>query len=317
MTMWIYDYAKDPLLSHEMTMEELVTKIGQPAVFAGTEVDDATQSSLIDFFLLDRLCDKEKRFLWLWRRRLNLYYPIYKEQLEMWEERRAEKWFFDNFKEETTQHDGTFKLDENTKVELMRELERKFADIFSSKTTGTGTSDGTTAHTGDTNSTGTENSEDNGNSKNRSFAFNYPESNYQGGVIPYDMDNNPSVEFINTQADALGKTDNTHSGNTENEGHETADDERHDEYKQSGTTDNTDDSMTNETGNENTTGERGQETETHWTEKVNRQGDNLNALARELIEQIPLTNFFKELTDKLQVCFQSTYLLDELMEGDD
>lgn len=312
-----FNYYDNPFLKHEPTLEELVDKIGQPAVFAGTDVDAVTQNSLIDFFLLDRLCDVQKRFLWHWRRNLNLYYPIYKQELDMWAERRAEKWFFDNFKSETRQHDGTFKLDENTKVELMRELSRTINDIFASKTHGEGNSSGKTSSTADSNSSSSDTYTNGSDGKRRQFSFNYPESNYTGGVIPYDINNNPSVEFISTQGDGLDKSTDTHTGSDESENHSETDGTRSDEYTQNGTADNTNDQKTAENTGENTTGERGQETETHWIETLKRQGDNLNALATELIAQIPETNFWKKFTSHLKCCFQQTYLVDELLEEDD
>lgn len=316
---WMFpiNYSDDPFLKHEPTLEELVDKIGQQAVFAGTDVDVVTQNSLIDFFLLDRLCDTQKRFLWLWRRNLNLWYPIYKQELDMWAERRAEKWFFDNFKNEERTHDGTFHLDEETKVELLRELERTINDVFSSKTHGegenSGKSDGTTAG----NSEGTDEYQDGSNGKRRSFSFNYPESNYSGGVIPYDIENNPSVEFISTQGDGIDKTNDNHTGSdtkrTDGENHDT----NSGNYTQDGTVDNTNNQTSKEGTGENTTGNRGQDTQTHWKETLKRQGDNLNSLAEELINQIPTTNFWNKFTRKMKTCFQTTYLVDELLEEDD
>lgn len=312
-----FNYYDDPFLKHEPTLEELVDKIGQPAVFAGTDVDTLTQNSLVDFFLLDRLCDAQKRFLWHWRRNLNLYYPIYKQELDMWAERRAEKWFFDNFKNETRQHDGTFKLDEETRVELMRELSRAINDIFASKTHGEGNSSGKTGSTTDSNGSGSDTYNNGSDGKRRQFSFNYPESNYTGGVIPYDLNSNPNVEFISTQGDGLDKSTDTHNGSDENEAHSETDGTRSDEYTQNGTTDNTSDQKTAESAEETTSGTRGQETATHWIETLNRQGDNLNALATELIAQIPETNFWKKFTSHLKCCFQQTYLVDELLEEDD
>lgn len=308
------NYYDDPLLRHEMTFEELAAKIGTSGIFSGTDVDTATQSALLDYFLFDRLCDREARFLWLWRRRVNAYYPVYREQLSMWEARRAEAWFFDNYKKQTTQHDGTFTLDETTKTEILRELERILSDIFSGKTTGTGKSSGTTDHTGDTDGETAENRTGAETGKNRGFSFNYPESNYSGGVIPYDIDNNPVVEFINTQNDGLNKSNTTDTANGTSEQHDTYKDDRSDEYTQSGTTDNTDDQTTKETSEENANGTRDQNTETHWTEIVNRQGDNLNALAAELLDQLPRTDFFRQFADHLEPCFQKAFLLDELIE---
>lgn len=311
-----WKYSDDPSLRHEMTLEELKEKIGQPAVFAGTTVDEETQNQLLDFFLLDRLVAPQKQFLWYWRRRLNLYYPIYKEELEMWAERKTEKWFFDNHKKETKTHDGTFKLDEETKAELQRTIARTVADVFAGTTSGTGKSSGTTERSSDSTGESSDTYANGSEGKDRNFSFNYPESNYQGGVIPYDLNNNPVVEFISTQGDHLDKSSDTHNGSGSDERHDTGDEIRSDQYENSGTNDHTNNTTADETDGETSTGTRGQETTTHWEESTDRQGDNLNALVDELITQIPSTNFFKKLTDKLKPCFQHTYLLDEIMEED-
>ena len=112
---WFERYDRDPILRHEITFSELVEKLGSIEVYKNTSVNAETQNALNDFFAFDRLCDKEKKFLWFWRRRLNLFYPIYAQELEMWKERKTEKWFFDNYKNDSITHDGTFSLDEDTK----------------------------------------------------------------------------------------------------------------------------------------------------------------------------------------------------------
>lgn len=314
MSLCLYNYDNDPLLRHEVTLEELVADIGLDGVFDGTDVDTATRTAIADFFMLDRLCDTKKQFLWVWRRNLNLYYPIYKEQADMWAERKTRTWFFDNFKDETRQHDGTFKLDETTKAELLRELSSAVKDIFASKIHSEGDESAASVHTGSADASETDAYTNGSTGKNRTFSFNYPESNYQGGVLPYELSNNPNVEFINAQSDGLSKSDDTHNGSDSRESHDESDDKTTREFATDGTTDNTDDRKTEENSVDNSTGEHAQQTETHWTERVNRQGDNLNQLAAELIAQIPATNFFKELIGHLKPCFQQTYLVDELIE---
>lgn len=310
-------YSDDPLLRHEMTLEELNEKIGQDKIFSGTEVDAETQNKLIDFFLLDRLGFSEKKFLWMWRRNLNLYYPIYKQELEMWSERKTEKWFFDNHKKGTTEHKGKTTLDEQTRVELSRTLARVVADVFSGKTSTEGNSSGKTSSETDSNGENEDTYKNGSTGKDRQFTFNYPESNYQGGIIPYDLDNNPSVEFISAQADRLNKSDDTHTGSGADENHAETAGTHSDEFQTNGTDDNKRDVNTNDTEHSESNGTRGQEGTDDWTEQTDNQGDNLNKLVDELIAQIPLTNFFKKFTDKLKPCFQQTYLMEEVMEEDD
>ena len=86
---WFVRYDLDPILKHEITFSELIEKLGSIEVYKNTSVNMETQNALNEFFAFDRLCDKEKKFLWFWRRRLNLFYPIYAQELEMWKERKA------------------------------------------------------------------------------------------------------------------------------------------------------------------------------------------------------------------------------------
>ena len=174
------------------------------------------------------------------------------------------------------------------------------------------------------------------NGKTREFTFNYPESNYQGGVLPYDMTNNPSVEFINSQGDRLTKTDKTSNGttgennNVHSEGSasgsstENASDQRiTNDSRAQDATDNTDETKTtnrtdnrNASANDNTTenGTKATDIEETINEIKTHQGDNLNKLAEDLINQIPTTNFFKQFTAVLYKNFQQCYLVDEIIE---
>lgn len=309
-------YSDDPMLRHRMTYGELEEKIGREKIFEKTGVDAETQEKLRLFFELDRLCDSEKRFLWLWRRRLLQWYPVYKDELTVWTERKTKEWFFDNYKMEHKEHGGTVKLDEATKTELTRVLSRVFEGILhgtegqvstsNAKTTADGTSSGN--HAGD-------NSKD-GNGKDRQFSFNYPESNYQGGVIPYDLDNDPSVEFISTQGDRISK--NHEEGHDESE--DTGTTSEKGTAEQTGKVDTKRDQNDNQTTNDNETqngnGEKKALTEENWQEDTRRQGDNINKLLDELLDTIGNTDFFKRFTKRLQPCFQASVLVDEIYEED-
>lgn len=312
---WIPSWSNVPEFKRECYFKDLVEKLGDTEVYRGTGVDVATQASLDEYFKYDFLCDTEERFLWLWRRALLEAYPVYIDQMEAWKRRKTYDWYFDNTKDKTVTHDGTFKLDEDTKAELLRDINRALSDvaktILDTDTTDTRDASGTSHTDTDENTNGT--SQDTG--KNRQFAFNYPESNYTGGVIPYDIDNNPSVEFISTQADGVNKSNNQHEDtSTASEDGKTTSTE-----KAKGTVDTTtdytdkQDETTKQT--ENQTASHGQETATHWTEATTYKGDSLNALARELIDLLPATDFFAQFVGKLKKCFMNDFLFDEVEEG--
>lgn len=311
---FLFPYDADPILRHEITFSELIAKLGDTEVYKGTAVNVETKQALDSFFAFDRLCDREKKFLWFWRRRLNLFYPIYEQELDMWKARKAEKWFFDNYKDETVTHDGTFSLDEKTKQDLIRELNTTINTVFGSKSTSETSGDTKTTHSGEYENANSGESNSTAMGKNRAFTFNYPESNYQGGVIPYDLDNNPSVEFIDTQGDTVSKTDTNETHSDRGSGTDEYTNTGHSEGTSKGATDST--TKTEQSTNENQTvnGTRDQDTATHWTETKRRQADNLNKLAMELIEQLPTTNFFLKLVKQVSICFETVRLEDEEME---
>lgn len=308
------DYKNDPLLKHRETFGELVERIGSPEVFNGTQVDEETREALTAYFEFDRLCTYERRFLWFWRRRLNIYYPIYKDSLAAWAERKSKEWLFDNFKTEDVTHDGTEKLIEGVMSELKKILDRTFNLTSAGKTTDTATDTGSNGETYSEDRSGESHAEGEATGKDRSFAFRYPESNYQGGVIPYDITNNPNVEFIDSQDDSISKSNNSadsrDSGNTDGERSGTM----KNEHTGAGTSDRTDASATHDAGTDNSKTDRTQDVTNHWTETRKRQGDNLNLLMTELIEQLPTTDFFLQFVKKLQPCFQVVYLSDEIIE---
>lgn len=272
------NYYDNDLLRHFETLEELKSDIGQNEIYKGCISDSETNDKLTDFFLLDRLGTYRKRFLWLYRRRINVYYPIYKDQLDLWASRKTYEWFYDNVKGEWLTHDGVYKLDEWSKTQLLKEITKNVIDNFTQHTDEQGTSDTTEK------------------GKTRQFAFNYPESNYTGGVIPYDIDSNPSVEFINTQQDAI----------TKNESHTETQDEQDISSK------DVNDTKQNE--NADNSGQHGEASQTNYIEHKSKQGDNINKLLIDLLDELPSTDFFRQFTDKLKPCFQNTYLVDEVLE---
>lgn len=309
------DWKEIPEFKREEYFKDLIAEVGSDEVYAGSGVDSATQSQLNLYFAMDRLCDRPERFMWLWRRNLLAAYPVYKDELDMWTERKAYKWYYDNQKNNVKTHDGTFELDENTKAELVRAIASKLEEvgkiILDTDSRGTSQSQSESESENENSSKG-----DSSNSgKERAFSFQYPESNYSGGVIPYDMDSNPSVEFISTQADKLNKGSEQHTdiGNG-SESSSTSDDGTTTGHTNS-TTDNTKNQDASSNQNDNETGEKKQNTKTHWEETTTYKGDSLTAIAKELLDELPATNFFETFVNKLKNCFQNAFIFDEIEEG--
>lgn len=315
MKSWIPRWDEVPEFAREEYFKDLIAEYGGEKVYAGTHVDEVTQSALNGYFAMDYLCDRPERFIWLWHRALLTAYPVYIDQMEMWKERKAYKWYYDNQKDNVKTHDGTFHLDETTKAELIKNINDTLKEI-SKTVTDTDTTNNANASSeshdeGEHQTDGTATT----NTKNRQFSFSYPESNYSGGVIPYDLDDNPSIEFISAQADGVGKQSEV----THEDGATSADETTSSEEKQVGTLDSAVDYTGDKTGetqeNDNSAGEKGQDTATHWQETTTYKGDSLTAIAKELLAELPATDFFKQFVDKLEKCFMHDFLFDEIEEG--
>lgn len=311
--LWMWGHL--PELNGEI-FENYFDDIGQKNLFEGTTVDGITQNALMDYFRFDRLSAERKIFQWQWRRNLNMYYPIYKAQIEMWEERLTKEWFIDLQKTNKKIHEGTFHLKENELEQIIRGLKRAVEKIATGETDDTVTTVAELKHDGNTNTSAENEYTNNANSKDRAFSFAYPESNYQGGVIPYDLDDNPNVEFINSQGDSISKKDDTHKGSDISESNE--------EYSDNSTATETGKSITKNNATENTSddetrnkeGGKEQNTETNWTETYQFEPIDLNTLVDQLINQLPLTNFWEQFVRKMRKVFQNIYVGDEVNKID-
>lgn len=287
------------------TLREAREKID---IWDGTKVDAETQGMLITALDLEILCDENlDTWLFYWKRALLMHYPVYKDQMDMWAERKKKEWLFDNCKEIVTEHEGTFHLDETTRNEILSELQRSIDDVFNGKFHGVAVRDADVRGHSDNSGNTADEYTDTVNGKARGFTFSYPESNYTGGVVPYDIDDNPNVEFISSQSDSITRNITEHDGSSEYTN--TEDNTTHTD--DTTTTDNETNSTDNrvESANENKTddGTRGQDTVTHWIERVNKQGDNINSLVDGLIAQIPATDFFRQFVDKMLICFKREF----------
>lgn len=300
------------------TLMRIVDAKGIEWIFENTGVDDITQSALYNFFELDRLCCHSAiKWRWMWRRNLALYYPIYKQELEMWSEYRSLEWLYDKDKVNQKLHTEISKTGEVTKeVEKEERTGSRTQD-----TTGRGESSGTGSSTSHQDGNGTSNSSDDTTTdttgKERAFSFNYPEANYQGGVIPYDIENNPSVEFISNQADRINKSNTvTHTEGTsgyENESNGKDTSEYSDNWESSGSLDEGTKSNTDATKD----GTRDSKNELIYHDRYDYDGNNIVDLADKIINMLPNANFFKKFVDKMSICFSQNYDTDRIeLESD-
>lgn len=239
-------------------------------------VDDITRNALKVFFSDIVIGDTPARFPSMFRRAIMRYYPVYRDQIAVWAERTAKNWLYDNVRNYKLIHEGTATLDAKTIDVISSDATMIGRAISKGQTDITSTS----SSTGDTNESG----------KDRTFSFTYPESNYQGGVIPYDLENDPIVEFIDTQADNVSRKD-THSETVAENESQTRNERQ----------DDTTDTEQRKTDQTNTVD---QDTTNKWTESKVYDGDTLNKLTAELIEQIPMTDYFNRFTCNMFSCFE-------------
>lgn len=272
-------------MEHLPTFSKYLDKYGDLALYdvPTVAVDNITRDALKVFFSDIVIGDTPVRFQSMFRRAIMLYYPVYRDQIAVWAERTAKNWLYDNVRNYKLTHEGTATLDAKTidaissdATMIGKAISKGQIDVFSTSSTTSDTSE---------------------NGKDRTFSFAYPESNYQGGIIPYDLENDPVVEFIDTQADNVSMKD-THV-ETETEDETQTRNERQDD---------TTDTETRKTDQTNTVD---QDTTNKWTESKEYDGDTLNKLTAELIEQIPMTDYFYQFTCKMFGCFEFFRISDD------
>lgn len=276
--------------------------------FSGVDIDAATKLQLSEYFSFDRISDtSEAKWKWLFKRRLNMLLPIYEQQLSMWKEYRAEEWFYDKIKVNEKKHDEWTNLTETQKQTLIRTLnetiDRTAKETYENSQNLTGKD--TTGQTDKTTSTSSGTFDE--NTKDRQFNFQYPESNYTGGVIPYDINSNPSVEFISTQGDRIGLDHQTSNSESDTDYSSDVTKDTTQDVTENSTKNNTDNETRDESQNDDTNFGRDQKVTSGYTDHYDYDGSNIIDLAQKLIDLLPQANFFKELVDGLYDLFNHTW----------
>lgn len=294
------------------TMGELRVQIGTDGIFEGTDVDEKTRAAICDYFENDHLCANDKMFLWLFRRELWKHYPIYQTQLAAWAERTTLEWLHDLRDKETKIHYGHEEINAHDLGNLKRVVSRAVSETINSEASADSDANGTKDHSGTVDQNASDARDSNSSTTGRAFNFGYPESNYTGGVIPYDLKNTPSVEFIDTQADALSSTASHENGssesNTKDNYKDNTNDTAHSESSSS-TDRNTDD---NETATQGTEGNSRRLSDDNYTDTFIYDRADLENIIQKILNTIPMTNFFEQLIRKLDGCFMHTFIQEEV-----
>lgn len=272
------------------------------------DVDELTKVALVEHFLYSRICSLNvERWRWMFKRNMRLYYPMYQQELSMWEEYRKLEWFYDKEKVNQKLHEEISTVDETTKDVLdLTDVTNRTQD-----TAGSGDSSGTGESSSHQDESGTSHSDDTTDTtvtgKSRAFSFNYPEANYQAGVIPYDLDNNPDVEFISTQGDTVNKSDTHTTGQSDSrysgEQDNTSNSSYNDRWSSTGNLTGKDDKKTDSTKD----GKRDSTNTLYYHDRYDYDGNNIVDLADKLNELLQATNFWKRFVDRMEICFDMTF----------
>lgn len=287
-----------------LTLNDVLKTVTNAELYANTGVTDAEAELINDHFLYSRInsADTEK-FMWFFRRNLRRWYPVYKDQMEAWAKYKALDFFYDNVNKITETYTGTTTEARDISDEFVSDVRRALDVIGKTTTTQTTDTDTTSNTESRTDVDESDSYVDNTSSKNREFGFAYPEANYQGGVIPYDLSDNPSVEFITSQTDGIGQGTTNHSGDFEGRT----------DYMDSAsgtvdTTMDTDTETTNDTDETtNTTSNRNTDSDMQGTQDyvktIESPGIYALDIAHRLIEILPLTDFWNQFMRNMSICF--------------
>lgn len=309
-----YRYFQNPYTMDEERFMELIDRLGNDKVYGTVVTDAVTISALNNYFARDRLCDYPDAFIWLWRRALMKAYPVYRDAMDIWKERTVKGWFYDNNKTEKITTGIAVKRNLDLTKNVLEDIDKAVKAVLNGQRVTDVIADRVSAAKGTSETDSETNVNEVEKTKARNFNFAYPESNYTGGVIPYDLDNNPSVEFLSTQADAVGKRELDRNTTEHAEGKTTADSTRNDTGKETRKTDDTTDTTTDEIRDTNT---KANEAETKDTsQQVIREytATDIEDITQKLLEDIQVTNFWEQFVVKLEPCFQGVYLVDENFE---
>lgn len=308
MKMWWYHQ-----VYRRKTLSDVINEHGKDWLFEDSGVDAATIDLICEHFELNFTCDQnDEKFKFYLRRRLRQKYPIYLEQLKAWEHYQDIGYFVDTSSDNKTTYTGkTTSLQNTDSVTL--------SDTNTSGESNTDNTKDTTTHTegnytdfSDTSEYNMDTTDSETNSKDRVFNFAYPESNYTGGVIPYNIDDNPSVEFIDRQTDSIHK-DTTHS---ESDGNRQSDTSQNGDSSSDGTVGEKGNSKTNTTGasetNVNVDITQLGEGTNDYTIEYSGKGLHYVDVYEKLRRLIPTTDFYQQFMYSLRRLFDTYETTDEL-----
>lgn len=311
----------DEFLDVQPTFEQIVKKYGNEEIYKGTNVDEATQQILEDFFFDYEIGSDEKTFLRYYRRKINELYDQYMAQLRTLAVIKNMDPYVQHYLEEKTLSGRTYDRTRTSEMEANGTGNTTGTTTPNlttiTKNTGTETTEGASGNTETidttTNTTESANGTSTNSSKNRSFGIIYPEANLNS--ISSDIDDMPSINYANSEQDALAKTTGTNTSSatslTENGGtvknevtnNNTLTHNTQSEQTQSGNSQTSTQNSTTSKSN-NSDAENGNDTSEFQRIEKGRSESVVDIIPR-VISSIEMADATKYLIDKMSICFNT------------
>lgn len=305
----------------EPTFEEVVKKYGNEEIYKGTNVDEATQQILEDYFFDYEIGADEKTFLRYYKRRLNEFYNQYMAENRTLAIINNMDPYVQSYLEEKTTSGRTYDRTRSTKQSTTgtgNTTGTTTPNLTTTTTkTGTDTTAGTNGNTETRDLTSTTESKDTtdatANGKNRNFSIAYPEANM--GEIPASIDDTPSIAYASgenyglskqtTNSTTAGKSTTTDTGTLKNEGSNNT-------TLTHNTTDETKNTGTNETSTESNTAttaegadKEGGTDNTDFERIQKGRVESVADIIPRVISAIEMTDPTKYFIEKIKICFNT------------
>lgn len=279
-----------------------------PNFYDTTNIDPETFGLLREYFYLTPICtNNNEKFSFYFRRNLLKWYPIYKEQLSLFLRLKTYDWFKDNVKENLEKYRGTGTKDSTIAEEETKKRLEELTETIRKALTNNKASTYTETTQGTSNEQRNDTGKKDQSGKERNFNFAYPESNYQGGVVPYDLNNNPIVEFISTQSDKLYTDSQTTSDASTQAEQKTGKTDGSSTDKIDVTDETTRNTDATWKDNKDSTLREDTDTTTNYDRTLTNTGVPVHEIFKSFMETVPTTDFFRQFVDKMAVCFNPHY----------
>lgn len=192
------------------TFEEYIKKHSLDELFENTEAanDKATQNLIYDQYYNYSICtDNENDFAKYFKRRINLSYSRYKDQLRIMTVSGNMDPFINHYMETIASNERNGSSEISNKIKTDGTTSSTNAASGSNEVVRTPDLINTIEDNHSNNTSNTRTDDLQGDTKANAFNIAYPEANMEN--IPVSLDEAPSINYANSQQYSLGKTTNT------------------------------------------------------------------------------------------------------------